>query len=441
MIAESRSWPARGFWFCGRTVRSLVLVSAVIWLLTLPLVMARFHLLTPTAIVLNTLLWLPMAVALMTGFATLVFGVLFPPLGHVFGACCNGTLYTLESTVNYARELPGSHFWVPGPTGWWLVGFYGCLALWAAFPAIRPPRRWCLAGLAGWVAVGFAAAGLRQDTGRLNCTFLSVGHGCAVVVQLPSGQTMLYDAGRLGSPTSAEQSIAGFLWSRGITHLDAVILSHNDIDHCNALPGLLERFSVGAIYVSPFMWEKQNAAITALGEAIDAWGGPLATIEAGCQLRGGPDCSIDVFWPSRQADFGSSNARSIVVDVTYLGRHILLCGDLESAGLDAVLAEGPVDCAVLMAPHHGGRRSNPPRLAAWSRPQWVVVSGSYRWESAPVTAAYETIGAQVVHTAESGAVRVTIDRGGMEVTQFLPPAANGRSSSDSQGFAGRRRAD
>ena len=54
---------------------------------------------------------------------------------------------------------------------------------------------------------------------------------------------MLYDAGRFGSPVMGTHSIAGFLWSRGITHLDAVILSHADVDHYNALPGLIERFS------------------------------------------------------------------------------------------------------------------------------------------------------------------------------------------------------
>ena len=36
----------------------------------LPLLMARFHLFTPVAVVLNTLLWLPMAAALWFGFAT-----------------------------------------------------------------------------------------------------------------------------------------------------------------------------------------------------------------------------------------------------------------------------------------------------------------------------------------------------------------------------------
>ncbi len=72
---------------------------------------------------------------------------------------------------------------------------------------------------------------------------------------------MLYDAGELAAPAAATRTIAGFLWSRGITHLDAVVLSHADVDHYNGLPGVLERFSVGAIYVTPQMFEKHNPAI------------------------------------------------------------------------------------------------------------------------------------------------------------------------------------
>ncbi len=42
------------------------------------------------------------------------------------------------------------------------------------------------------------------------------------------------------------------------------MLSHPDLDHFNALPGLLDRFSVGVVYVSPVMFEKHNPAVTAL---------------------------------------------------------------------------------------------------------------------------------------------------------------------------------
>ena len=69
------------------------------------------------------------------------------------------------------------------------------------------------------------------------------------MIELPSGQTMLYDAGHMGDAAGAVRAISESLWSHGLRHLDTVVLSHPDLDHYNALPGLLERFSVGAVYV------------------------------------------------------------------------------------------------------------------------------------------------------------------------------------------------
>ncbi len=419
LIAKSAGWLQRTVWFVGRSARRLTLVSAIIWLLTLPLVMAQFHLLTPIAVVLNTLLWVPMALGLITGSATLALGMLAEPLGRLPGSLCDANLRFLQASVDFARDVPGSHFWVPGPADWWLVGFYGGLGLLAGFPRLRPPRRWCLGLLAVWTAVGFAAAEFRRHDARLDCTFLSMGHGCAVVLELPSGQTMLYDAGQLGSPIMGTRSIAGLLWSRGITHIDAVVLSHCDVDHYNALPGLLERFSVGVIYVSPVFFEEDNPAMAALQEAIRDSGVPLREIHAGDLLPGGDGCRIEVLHPPRRGVLGGDNANSIVLDVEYLGHHILLPGDLASPGLDDVLAEEPTDYDVLLAPHHGSRQSNPVGLAKWSTPEWVVISGGRRWDLRPIKATYEASGCRVLHTPDTGAVGVTIDATGVTVGGYL----------------------
>jgi len=118
---------------------------------------------------------------------------------------------------------------------------------------------------------------------------------------------------------------------------------------------------------------------------------------------------------------GGDNANSVVLDVQHRGYRILLPGDLESAGLDDLLAEEPTDCDVLLVPHHGSRQSNPPGLAAWSTPEWVVISGSHRWDTGPVEAAYRAAGSRVFHTADTGAVSVTIDATGVSVESFLSP--------------------
>jgi competence protein ComEC len=260
---------------------------------------------------------------------------------------------------------------------------------------------------------------MRSHAGRLECTFFSVGHGCSTLIELPSGQSVLYDAGQLGSPEYGARSVAGSLWSRGIRHLDAVVLSHADADHYNMVPNLLERFSVGAVYVSPVMFEHEGRSMLALRKAIREAGVPVQEVFAGDRLEGGEDCLVEVLHPPRRWVLGDDNANSIVLAIEYVGHRILIPGDLESPGLDGVLAEEPWDCDVLLAPHHGSRSSDPPGLAAWCTPEWVVISGSLRSRQPGTAAAYRAAGAQVLHTGSVGAVQVTIDAQGVNVEGLL----------------------
>jgi competence protein ComEC len=209
--------------------------------------------------------------------------------------------------------------------------------------------------------------------------------------------------------------VAGYLWSRGITHLDAVVISHADADHYNGVPALLDQFSVGAVYVSPVMFEERSAALDALRDAIKTSGVSMQEVWAGDRLRSTGDVRIEVLHPPRRGVLGSDNANSIVLEVEYAGRRLLLTGDLETPGLQDVIAELPIDCDVLLAPHHGSAASDPPGFAAWSTPEWTIISGG-RGDTLPaVTNAYTAHGGKVFSTAERGAVRVEISPAEIDV--------------------------
>lgn len=424
LIAQTRPWPLRLWRRFMRYGGSVCLISWLIWLVALPLTMYRFHLVSPIALLLNPIVWIPVAAALFCGFGVVIFGWILPPLGDLFGSMCNTSLAMLESAVGYAHGIRGGHFWVPGPAAWWVVGFYGGLAAYAAFPNRRPPRRWCIAVLAAWIAVGVCFPSIKgrvlrsDDEPPLACSFLSVGHGTCTVLELPDRETVLCDAGSMGSPIAAARAISAFLWSRDITHVDAVVLTHADVDHYNALPELLERFSVGVVYVSPVMFDEETEALTALRRAIEAAGVLIREVHAGDRLRVRGATDIEVLHPPRRGIIGSDNANSIVLRIDHEGKTVLLPGDLESPGLDDVLAEEPVDCDVVLTPHHGSVNSNPPGFAKWTTPDWAVVSGGPGDWNAETAMAYTDVGAQVLDTAVEGAVRVVIRNGNIDVRSW-----------------------
>jgi competence protein ComEC len=86
-----------------------------------------------------------------------------------------------------------------------------------------------------------------------------------------------------------------------------------------------------------------------------------------------------------------------------------------------VLAEEPQSCEVLMAPHHGSRKSNSPALAAWCKPRWVVFSDDGRWNLPAINETYQAVGGQTLHTHICGAICVQVGEDGVKVSQFVEP--------------------
>jgi len=360
LIATTRPWPERMVRRGVGHVFELFVLGALLWVAVTPLVMARFHLFAPAALVLNVLLLPVVVVAMLSGFGVLLFGWWLTPAATVFAWACNFSLNVLESTVKWFAHLPGGRFWVAGPSPWWLAVFYLGVAAVVLLPQWLPPLRWRAALLAGLCGVGLIGAlPARADHHTLRCEFIAVGHGGGELLELPDGKTLLFDAGRMGAPVGGARSISAFLWWRGITHLDAVVLSHADTDHYNSLPELLQRFSVGVVYVSPVMFREKSKALHVLKDSIEESGTPLKSIYAGDRLKLDDGVTIDVLHPPPGGVVGNDNANCLTLAIEYSGRRILFTGDLAPPGMDMVMNGEPFHCDVLQAPHHGSAYSEP----------------------------------------------------------------------------------
>lgn len=417
LIDSARSWLSRLARRLGRSAIALLVTSTAVWLVTLPLVLYTFHIVSPVAIPASLLVWPLVMAAMWSGFIMVVFGWWMPFVGAFCGSICDGSLACLERLVHWAEALPMGHFWAPGPAWWWVTIFYAGVIAAIIWGRSLLPVRWQVAALALWVIIGLVPAIARHWTrDGVDVSFVAVGHGECVVMQTPTGKTLLYDAGAIGSPEYATQSIASYLWHLGIMRIDGIVISHADSDHYNAIPGLLERFRVGAVYVSPVMFAGIGEDSTARGvevlrKAITEAGVPIHEIWAGNRLNVAPDVGIRVLHPPQRGVVGTDNANSVTLAIEYAGRRLLLPGDLESPGLDDLMAEAPYDCDILLAPHHGSRRSDPPGFATWTTPEWVVISGGGGDDIRNVVETYERTGAQALPTNDDGTIRFNLRAG------------------------------
>ncbi len=428
LIETYKPWQQKLLESCRTWFVQLVLISLVIWLVTAPLVAYHFHMAAPVSVLLTPMIWLLVAIALVAEFALCIVGWVLPPVGYVLGSLISFCLAVTESCVEFAAGWEIGHFFTAGPAAWWLLGLYALLGIIALLANRSIDWKWQLAAVAMWISVGFGASSLRMKKSQLQCTFLAIGHGTCVVVELPGGQTLLYDAGSLGSPEGASRSIASFLWSQGISRIDAVVLSHADIDHYNAIPDLLDRVPIETVYVSPLMFDPwatqgQLTAPNYLKETLVAADVPIEEVWMNDNLAtASTDVSIEVLHPPRTGVAGRDNANSIMLCIRYAGQTILLPGDLESPGIEAVMAEPALDCNILLAPHHGSVRSDPPGFAAWCTPEWVVVSGRNTNGRDDFTAeSYRALGAEVRHTSDCGATSFVISPDTFQVSTYLNP--------------------
>jgi competence protein ComEC len=405
----------------------LLILSTAVWLAALPLVLYQFHIAAWTALLLSPLIWPLVTGVVLSGAGLLLCAAWAPPLAKMFAAVCHWSLAGLEAVVHWAATIRFGHLWSVGPAWWWVLGFYAAISAVVVLGRTRIPIRWQVALACIWFLIGVtppvARACTRSDT--LVCSFVAVGHGTCVVLQVPDRETFLYDAGSSAPPEFASQMIANFLWSRGIMRIDGIILSHADTDHYNAVPGLLQRFAVAEVFVSPVMFdsydpEHPTGGPAALHQAIEAAGVPIHEIWSGDRLRVGSDVVLNVLHPPQRGVAGTDNANSVTVGVDYHGKKMLLPGDLERPGLDDLLAEEPYDCDVLMAPHHGSRRSDPPGFAAWCTPEYVVFSGDSR-VPADVERTYQRAGAKVFTTGKVGEVEVSLSNEGVSVSMWHAP--------------------
>src|SRR5690625_7090335 len=99
-------------------------------------------------------------------------------------------------------------------------------------------------------------------------TMLDIGQGDEFVIELPYRKgVILIDAGASFSfkdfkPSERvySQIIQPYFYYRGITDIDAIIVSHEDIDHNGSIPFIVEDFNVEKLVVSePYELNKSRS--------------------------------------------------------------------------------------------------------------------------------------------------------------------------------------
>ena len=202
----------------------------------------------------------------------------------------------------------------------------------------------------------------RTHRDNLVLTTLDVGHGQAILAQLPGKANVLFDAGSLHKSDIGQRVVAPFLNYIGINKIDAIIISHNSIDHINGIPEIAEHCKVASAYANDAFFRKTSRWGPAkfLNESLSEKGLKIQSLDENLNLSS--NAKIKILWPSKQIcqdETLGDNDKSVVSLIEFAGAEILLCSDIEKFAQRELLRMVPnLGADVVVVPHHGSARTS-----------------------------------------------------------------------------------
>ena len=353
----TETWKRLPLWVSRPLATSVAAqLGALPW--TLPL----FHLLTPAAPILNLLAvpWTALALSICLvwcGVAVVAPGT---------AVALSGLLDAVAQPYDWCRLLPASRLLsyplVVGRLAAWLTTVL--LAYSILGKGVRSRF------LALCLAVMILSNPLwRPEDPDLEVVAMDVGQGEAILLR-QGNSGILVDGGGWQAGDIGRRVLLPVLTSLGVNQLDAVLVSHRDLDHCRGLNDLAFYLPVREVWAAPGAAASGCVADLIRRSGIGwrpLWRGRVATA-AGWR--------VEVLHPSPGVR-RQNNDSSLVVRATAAGASILLTGDIEAGAERAILGRLPTDklaAAVLKVAHHGSKTSTTERFVDAVAPRIAIIS-------------------------------------------------------------------
>jgi len=319
----------------------------------------------------------------------------------------HAVLVPLMSYLEWLARWPDATWQQHAPPAWTVAaGVAG--VLWLLAPRGVPGRAWGLV----WLLPLALVRPLPPPDGAFRLTVLDVGQGLAAVVETRR-RTLVYDTGP-GFNEVADAGgriVAPFLRALGLPRADAIVISHQDLDHSGGALSLMRAIPFGSLVSSlapdhpiAVLSGRDHDTVQCIAGQAWTWDGVRFTI----------------LHPTRD-EYGDprtkTNDRSCVLRIDAAGGSALLAGDIEAISEARLVRKVPgwLRADVLVVPHHGSRTSSSLPFVRAVAPALAIVASGYRnrfgHPKPDVVARYTGRGTQVVRTDRAGAITVTFAAG------------------------------
>ncbi len=305
----------------------------------------------------------------------------------------------LWSALEFLSHLPHTQWLQHTPLTWTVAA-----ALLGASWLLAPrgfPARWVGAV---WLLPLFLMRPPAPAPGEVWFTLLDVDQALAAVVQT-ARHVLVFDTGVRYSASfdTGRAVVTPYLRHRGVSHLDTLVISHDDNDHMGGAASVLEAFSVERVLSSaPELF--QNAQHCLAGQ-VWQW----------------DDVEFQILHP---AGIGASgNNTSCVLKITSRYGSVLLTADIEAKAERALLARGaPLSADILVVPHHGSKTSSTEEFIDAVKPRYALIPAGYRSRyrhpHPSVVQRYQARGIHLLDSPAQGAIEIQFTANGTHISGY-----------------------
>jgi competence protein ComEC len=380
-------------------------------LATLPVLVAISDRVSVAGLVANALAGPFVGPATVLGFAAAGASLISGALAAVFGFGAAWSAQVIIWIATVGSQLPGAE-WRLSVTPLTLAWVGICSLLLGLSMAYVLSRPW-LSFLLAVVMIICLGGAPRQpgwpprDWVMVAC---DVGQGDGLAVRTGRGSAIVVDSG------PAPAAMRDCLDRLGIRRVPLLIITHFHADHVAGLTGVLQGRRIGQLWLSPLAPAGPLTAMISHQAAHE--GIPMNAPLPGTRASVG-EAELQVLGPVDhlavdQDESSKQNDSSLVIMVKVSGLRLLLTGDVEPPGQQAILATGvDLRADVLKIPHHGSAQQDPAFFAA-TRARLAIASAGvdndYGHPAPRTVQLARSAGMTLLRTDQDGSVAVRFDR-------------------------------
>jgi competence protein ComEC len=343
---------------------NLFCVSLAAWLASAGILLYNFYTIQPLTSIWTVIASPFIAVISFLGYLKLLIGLVLPTAASILNVIIKPLSTWLIWLVKCMAQIDFSQVLI-GHITIWLIVFYYCTILFIAFIHFKRPFVKKVISVTMVLAIIiFLGITKWQRTHRdeLIMTCLDVGHGQAILAQLPGKGNILFDAGSLHKSDIGKRIVAPFLDYSGINRIDSIIISHNDVDHINGIPEIVEHCDVNGVYANDTFFTDMKTDPKGTAKFLET-----LLSKNDFKIKGLEDLNLNsaaktkILWPNKKATYYeqlSDNNKSLVSLIQFGDVKILLCSDIEKFAQVELLRLYPdLKADVVVVPHHGSSKT------------------------------------------------------------------------------------